>query len=64
MTSLIPSTGEGLKAAELISQPDTSHRHSFFDEGLVEAVTVVMVLALIEIVDLFADFSVALNLGE
>lgn len=38
------NAGEGLKTAELITQANAWHCHSFFNVGLVEAVAVVVVL--------------------
>lgn len=46
---------QGFETIKLISQPDAGHGKAFLYKGLMEAVTIVVVLAFVEFVQLVAE---------
>ena len=55
--------GQALEPGHLIPKPDPGHCHSFFREGLVKAVTIVMIFHGVQGIDFLANIGMAFRFG-
>ena len=58
----IEFAGKGLEAIELITKANAGHCHALLNEGLMEAITVIVILLLVEVVQSQANLLMAFNL--